>query len=96
MKCEIVEAKTKKQECMKYFVVAVGSYKDHPAHAVPIEAWDEVNDKSHSMVVLFNSREEAEQMAAKQPLCQSAGYEIYEWPSLETWRQRWRQEWGME
>lgn len=54
---------------MSYFVMAC-----HPrGYPVPI------HDEEHE-ISLFSTREAAEIMAFRQPLCKAYGCEIYEWP----------------
>jgi len=61
---------------MKYFVMAISpsiNFRDHPE---PIED-DDAN------MALFDTKEEAEEMAKKQMLCRAGGYEIFEWPYIK-------------
>ena len=58
---------------MKYFVVAVSTALNFRCHPVPITDEDDV-------ITLYDSEEEAEEMAVQQVLCQAGGYEIIEWP----------------
>ncbi len=60
---------------MKYFVVALSIFINYQGYPVPI-----INDDED--IILLDSKEEAIELAAQQPLCMAGGYEIFEWPHV--------------
>ncbi len=57
---------------MKCFVVAVSIAIGHEGEPVPI-----MDDEDN--VILFDSEEDADNMAREQPLCQAGGYSVFDW-----------------
>ena len=54
------------------FVVAASIAIGHEGEPVPI-----MDDEDN--VILFDSEEEAEEMASEQSLCQAGGYRVFDW-----------------